>query len=242
MRIVHDPNNKATPGFLSPGSRVGCARPGWALERNRGSPSLCLQRRRRCRLGGEKAGAAGRGAGPCATSNPLVFDRISTWVPWNRRESEPVPARRLSIVSSGVRGGVHPAQDRDQTKDRARRPRLGHVRPQVLDREAAGGPRQSREELRQPIRDEPLGGVEHSLRNLGRLRLEPVAPEPARNHRVVVRPDGARVIAERVVSDVLRGECPDSPTRPHVIGQEPADDALCPLGRNDPVRQAVPGI
>ena len=47
----------------------------------------------------------GRGATWWMISNPVVFDRTSTSVPWKRMAAAPLPARRLPIVSSGNQSG-----------------------------------------------------------------------------------------------------------------------------------------
>ena len=122
---------------------------------------------------------AGRGANRWMISNPVVFDRTSTSVPWKRRRRAPLPARRLPIVSSGSQSGqrrvdVQLATRRDpwwhgcrtgsaiEPEDRARRPCLGHAGAEVLDREAALVAGQPGEQLRQPVGQEPLARVEHA--------------------------------------------------------------------------------
>ena len=104
------------------------------------------------------------GAGPAMTSNPESLRSTSTVRPRACRSSEPRPARRFVMVSSGsqsgsagstysreprrVRDRVQAQHHRDQPDDGGRRPRLGHVRPQVLDGERAVVARQARPQLR----------------------------------------------------------------------------------------------
>ena len=198
---------------------------------------------------------AGRGAGPWTISKPVVLARISTSVAVERAGPiVPSPARRFWIVSSGsqsgragstysrepcvVRRGVDAAQDGDQPEDRSGRPGLrARWRPGT-------GPgsclvaRQAGEQLRQPVGVEPLARIEHPARDGRRLDVVAVAAEPAGDHRVVVRPDGPGVVAERVVRDVVGRERPDPPARPHVVAPS---GARRPAPRDRAARSRWPG-
>src|SRR5436853_6364147 len=82
--------------------------------------------------------------------------------------------------------------------------------------------------------EQPLGGVEDALRDLRGLGIEAIAPEAARDHRVVVWPDAPVLVAERVVADVVRRERSYAPTRPHVVREEAPDHTLGAVPRHDP--------
>ena len=147
-----------------------------------------------------------------AVAGPQVADRqLGQPVGQGRVDVQPRPAQ--------VGRGVDPAQDRHEPEDRRRRPtpaarwRRG-TGPGSCPRRAAG---------RRTARAGGWPGTRSVAsnmprRDLGRLGVVAVAPEAAGDHRVVVRPDRARVVAERVVRGVVRRERPDPPAGPHVVG------------------------
>jgi len=102
-----------------------------------------------------------------------------------------------------IRRRVDPAQDRDDPEDGAGGPGLWHVGAEILDREAAHVAGEPREQLRQAVGLEALARVEQAAGHLRRLGVMAVAPEATGDQGVVVGPDRAGVIAERVVRDMV---------------------------------------
>src|SRR5262249_22596948 len=108
--------------------------------------------------------------------------------------------RRRLLVSARLEAGEQP----DQEPRRARRPGLGAARGRVVDGDERPLAGVAGERLGQPLVEE-LRGLQDRERDPGCLRVESVAREPGGDQRVVVRPDGSEVIADRVVAAVALG-------------------------------------
>ena len=104
---------------------------------------------------------------------------------------------------------------RSKQERRAGRPGLRAARGRVLDRVLRHRPRVAAERLGQAAVEE-LGGVEDAGGDLRRLLLEAVAAQAPGDERVVERPDGADVVADRVVAALALGQRAHAPA-----GEEP---------------------
>src|SRR5262249_31783190 len=98
------------------------------------------------------------------------------------------------------------------------------------------------EDLREAIELEQRGGVE--LRAADRLdRIRKTVPEESQGECAVLdRPDRAAVVAERVVSGILRRQRPDSPAGEKIRGKKPARDRRHERLVQDSCRETVAGI
>ncbi len=114
--------------------------------------------------------------------------------------------RHLSVA------GLEAEHRPDEEERRAGRPGLRAAGRRVGDGEAAERPRVARERLRQPVRRERRR-VEHRQRDPVRLVAEAVAGQAVGDDRVVVRPDRAAVVADRVEPLVVGRQRPDAPAR-----------------------------
>ena len=112
------------------------------------------------------------------------------------------------------RSGCRPSSACSSKHRRAGRPRLRARGRRIGDRERRLRSAHPREDLRQLV-VEVLRGGEHPLDDTLRLGPARVAREPGGDDRVVVRPDRAVVVRERVVAGVRRStSCArPSPTR-----------------------------
>src|SRR6185437_5482677 len=81
-------------------------------------------------------------------------------------------------------------------------------------------------------------GFEHAYS----LCLETVPREADRNHRVVVRPDRAVMIRQRVIPRLALGKCSDTPTAETIPTHEVAGHAARPLRRYYAREQRMPRI
>ena len=72
--------------------------------------------------------------------------------------------------------------------------------------------------------------------------VEPEAPQAKDRRRLLDCPDGAAVIAQRVVVAVIGRECSDAPSAEHVGREQPADDRRHVVGIDDSGRQAVADV
>src|SRR5262245_30962526 len=111
--------------------------------------------------------------------------------------------------------------------------------------------------IRGPERRRPTGQPGAPLRQLvlevaGRVQHSPDDPlrlGPARvpgktpgDERIVMRPDRAVVVRERVEASVVRGHCSNAPARPEVRAHEPVDDRVDLRRRDDPAPEQVPDV
>src|SRR5918996_4086678 len=84
--------------------------------------------------------------------------------------------------------------------------------------------------------------VEQALEYPGRLAREAVAREPRGDHRVVVWPERAVVVAHRVVAQLGRGNRPDAPAGKRGAAHQAPDDRFRPMRQRDAGEQGVPGV
>ena len=85
-------------------------------------------------------------------------------------------------------------------------------------------------------------GQEHALDDPQRLGPAAVAGEPQGDQRVVVRPDRAVVVRERVVAGVVLGHRPHPPPRPERLAHERVHDRVHALVRHDAAPQQMADV
>ena len=134
-------------------------------------------------------------------------------------------ARQRGIDGEVAPDRLEPEHRAQEQQRRARRPRLRAARGRVLHRVLRLLPRVAAERLGQAAVEE-LGRVEDARRDLRRLVLEAVAPEAPGDERVVERPDGADVVADRVVPALALGERANAPAGEEPRPEEVAGDGL----------------
>src|SRR6185437_16093569 len=96
-------------------------------------------------------------------------------------------------------------------KHRARRPGLGNVGPEILDRKAFLITLDRRIKLGQLIRQKVAGRVADIAGNPSKLGVEAVPFETKRDDGVVVRPDRSGLVVVRIERRVQRGERANAP-------------------------------
>ena len=116
----------------------------------------------------------------------------------------------------------HRAQEQER---RACRPGLRAAGRRVLHRVLRQRPLVAAERLRQAAVEE-LGGVEDARGDLRRLLLEAVASQAPGDEGVVERPDGADVVADRVVAALAFGQRAHAPAARRASGPSGAGDRL----------------
>src|SRR5689334_12488511 len=140
----------------------------------------------------------------------------------------------------------HQSQDGlDQIGNGPSSPSLWMAGNRITNRYAIRLTLKPREDLGQSVVCKILRRFHDRAENATGFLIESVVPEPGGNKRIVVRPDGAEVIPDRVVAWFFSGECTDAPTAKHVLGQQSFDrragilrvDNACPqrlsgIGRN----------
>src|SRR5919201_1688666 len=141
----------------------------------------------------------------------------------------------MRVAPQLVAIGLEPEQDAQEEKRRARRPRLRARRRRVLHREARPRAPIAREHLRQ-AEAEVRRRFERRARHARGLIAEAVARKPVCDERVVVWPDGAVVVADRVVAGLAFGHRAHAPTREEGGPEEMRGD----LGRLVLVHDAAP--
>src|SRR5512133_4233391 len=146
---------------------------------------------------------------------------------------------RAQLVVPAV--GAKPEQDLQQQHRRACRPGLGPRCSRVRDRERRLGAREAGEDLRELV-VEMRRRVEHPPDDPLRLRPARVSGEAPGDQRVVVGPDGAVVVRERVEAAVGCGHRPDAPARPEVRAYEPVDHRVDAIGWDDAAPEQVADV
>src|SRR6266702_7549090 len=121
-------------------------------------------------------------------------------------------------------------------------PRLRHIGTQVLHRERLRFFCDASVKLREPIEREITGRFTDVSRDSGCLLRESVTPETHGNDAIIVWPDGAILIGERVECRVLFRKSSNTPTAPHIGFEESRDDASGVLPTRDPTPKKVPRI
>ena len=159
-----------------------------------------------------------------------------------REVRQPVGQVRVDVDDLRGAGGVYPAEDRDQAKDRGRGPCLRHVGPEIGNRIGARLARHARPEFRQAVMVEALGRREDALGDLLCLGVPARPPEAAGDGGIVVRPDRSEVVGVGIVGGMLHRERADPPAAPHVGLHQPVDHAVGAIGRDDAAGEAVPPI
>ena len=132
--------------------------------------------------------------------------------------------RRLSSAS-----GFRPRPDLSRYGIEPGGPRLGLAGDGIGHGLVELRAREAGEQLRQPVVPEPRRRLEQSLEDLREVLVEPVAAQPERDQRAVVRPYGAGVVADRVVGGVALGKRADAPAGEHVVAHQHVADAVRPL-------------
>ena len=120
-------------------------------------------------------------------------------------------------------------------------PRLGAAGRGVRDGKAADPALEARERLRKPVARE---GGRLQLRQGDPVRLvaEACPRESECDDCVVVRPDRADVVADRVVAAIVGRQRADAPAREHRVRHELTGDETCALLGNDPGPEQVPDV
>src|SRR5206468_2804919 len=129
-----------------------------------------------------------------------------------------------------------------ELENAAVRPGLRDVRADILRRERVRYPRHTRVDLRKPIAEETAGRVEHAAADAVRLLGVAVAPEAAGDDAVVVWPDRAVLVGERIIGCILRVQRADAPAAPHVVLHQPLHHTTGPLRQRNPRPEALPRI
>ena len=121
-------------------------------------------------------------------------------------------------------------------KHAARGPGLRHIGAEILNRKSTGLSLDAGVELRKAMEHEVAGRGADAAGTHGRFFVEPITLETHRDDAVVMRPHGAILIRERVVSRVRRREGADAPAAPHVRFEQAPHHALGPVRRAMPPR------
>jgi hypothetical protein len=119
--------------------------------------------------------------------------------------------------------------------------RLAGCRRSVLDWVLRLGSRVAAESLRQASVEE-LRGLKVAGGNLCRFLLEAVATETPRREGVVEWPDGAVVVADRVVATFAFSERAHAPAGEKARPEQVARDSLCLRLVDDPTPEQVPVV
>ena len=146
--------------------------------------------------------------------------------------------RRAQLARGRI--GLEPEQEPEQQHGRPRRPRLRPGRGRVRDRELASRCGRSRRTPRAATSRRsatPRAGC-RAIRSTSAACAR--AAEPPRAEGRVVRPDGAVVVAERVVRRVRRRHRPDPPARPELVAHQPAAIASARSGGTIPLQSRWP--
>ena len=121
------------------------------------------------------------------------------------------------------------------------RPRPAAARQSGTDRERRVRRAVCPRDLRQLVIESDAGG-EHPPHDALRLRPAAVTGEPAAQQRIVVGPDRAVVVRERVVGGVPLRHRPDAPARPQRVAHQSGRRPLDPLGRDDAAPEQVADV
>src|SRR5688500_6056466 len=143
----------------------------------------------------------------------------------------------LEHVTRRVR--VHPEHRLQERERGGRGPGLGGAGNRVGDGHVRKPAIEAAEELGEPEVGRVLGRLEDARRDAVRGVVAACALHPRRDQRVVVRPDGPGVVAHGVVARLARGVGPDAPAAVHRGIQEPVDDLVDVVARDDPAPQAM---
>jgi hypothetical protein len=137
--------------------------------------------------------------------------------------------------------GLEPEHRPDEHERGARRPGLRAARGGVRDGEPAELAIEPRERLGKAELAE-RGGLELGKHDPVRLVAEAVAREAERREGVVVRPDRADVVSDRVVPGVGARHRADAPAREHLVGEKLAGHDPGAVLRHDPRPQEMPHV
>ena len=127
-------------------------------------------------------------------------------------------------------------------KNAARCPGLRHVGAQILDREGRVVARQARIQLRQLAHREEPGRAMNIGRDGRRLRPIAVAGKAHRDQAVIVRPNAAVLVAERVVRRITLRQRAYAPPAPQIRLHQSRHHPARTLRRHDAAPQQVTGI
>ena len=145
------------------------------------------------------------------------------------------PSRKRRVDIELIARGIweKSQQGLGQHEDGTRRPRLGHVRPQILDREVGLRALGRGVKFRQLIEQEMARRHAHVVRDPRRLRAKAIEFEPHGDDGVVVRPHRAGLIVVRIECPMIGGQRANAPTRPHVGCHQAVDHPLCTRAGHD---------
>ena len=139
---------------------------------------------------------------------------------------------------AGVRVRLEPELRAQQEQRRSRGPRLRPRRRRHDPRRLVWPPLAAGEELRQAVLEERRA-VEERAHDELRLRTPTGLRETERDQRIVVRPDGAVVVLERVERALVGGESSNPPAGPERPRDELRGNLRDAVGGNDAAPQQM---
>src|ERR1051325_10896183 len=190
-------------------------------------------------------------AGPQQLHRDLVAvatdDEINAGVPeLEIAQDQVAEERRQARVAQAdlARAGVElqPERRLDQRERRRARPGLRRAGDRIERRAAAAPAREAAEELGQAAQIHVGRRVEQALEHLLDGALEAVAGEPERDQRIVVRPDRAVVIRQRIVALLALRDGADAPAGEEVRTHQVVPDLGRALLRADAGEQNLAGV
>ena len=129
-----------------------------------------------------------------------------------------------------------------QQEDSTRCPCLRRARDRIERRILTTSTWEPANQLRQPVKIDGLAQIGHRRQDAAGRAGETVSRHAGGDDRVVVRPDRAVVIRLRVVASLAGGNRADAPAGKRRVLHQCSADARRALGRDDPRKQAMPGI
>ena len=130
----------------------------------------------------------------------------------------------------------------EEEKDRSGCPRLRRTGHGVEDRTLPRVLWEPAKQLRHTVEVEVQAGLEQPRPYLHSLLYQAVASQALRNQGVVVRSDGASMVAHRVVAAFRGGDRVNAPAREQRRRQERLCYLLGMLGARDASKEALPGV
>src|SRR5262245_4995019 len=226
------PARGQTPLQMCAGFVTELSRPGGRLTRAGGrAASVCGQLVKGSDPGSGAACAGLRSAG----SRPVVAVDLDPSAPegvdaapapgYVEQLEVPDPGSERRVDDEVVADRLEPEHRPQQQERRAGRPRLRATRRRVLHGVFRQLALVAPERLRQAPLEE-LGRIQDPGSDHRRLVLEPVAPQPPGDERVVERPDGADVVADRVEPRLALGQRAHAPAGEEPLPHQMPNDRL----------------